>query len=215
MLTTYNFKGVGVYKVILAGGMASGKSTVAQLFVDAGGVRFDLDEVSRKLLAPGSECTCRIAEAFGTDLIDPNTQEINRKELGHRAFGSEESTKLLEDLEMPFIKAYMKHFLLEEAPQLRARFCFVEVPLLDRVEDLLDLVDEVVVVVAPKELRVQRAAGRGVSRQEFEERISHQPSDDYLIEQAQVVFENSGDLDQLKQQVAIWLQMRFDEPQKA
>ena len=39
-----------MYKVILAGGMASGKSTVSKMFEAAGGLRFDLDEVSRRLL---------------------------------------------------------------------------------------------------------------------------------------------------------------------
>ena len=91
-----------MYKVILAGGMASGKSTVSKMFEAAGGLRFDLDEVSRRLLRPGCECTYRVAEAFGNDLLDPVTHEINRRELGRRAFATRESAELLEELEMPF-----------------------------------------------------------------------------------------------------------------
>ena len=187
-----------MYKVILAGGMASGKSTVSKMFEAAGGLRFDLDEVSRKLLRPGCECTYRVAEAFGNDLLDPVTHEINRRELGRRAFATSESAELLEDLEMPFIREYMRQFLTKEAPCADAQFCFVEVPLLDRVEDLLELVDEVVVVVAPLELRAERAEQRGSSRQEFEQRIAHQPSDTYLRNQADTVFVNSEGLDDLK-----------------
>ena len=190
-----------MYKVILAGGMASGKSTVSKMFEAAGGLRFDLDEVSRKLLRPGCECTYRVAEAFGNDLLDPVTHEINRRELGRRAFATSESAELLEDLEMPFIREYMRQFLTKEAPCADAQFCFVEVPLLDRVEDLLELVDEVVVVVAPLELRAERA----------EQRIAHQPSDTYLRNQADTVFVNSEGFDDLKAQVELWLNARFNQ----
>ena len=200
-----------MYKVILAGGMASGKSTVSKMFEAAGGLRFDLDVVSRKLLRPGCECTYRVAEAFGKDLLDPDTNEINRRELGRRAFATSESAELLEDLEMPFIREYMRQFLTKEAPVADARFCFVEVPLLDRVEDLLELVDEVVVVVAPLELRAKRAEQRGSSRQEFEQRIAHQPTDKYLRDQADTVFVNSEGLDELKAQVELWLNARFSQ----
>lgn len=200
-----------MYKVILAGGMASGKSTVSKMFEAAGGLRFDLDEVSRRLLRPRCECTYRVAEAFGNDLLDPVTHEINRRELGRRAFATRESAKLLEELEMPFIREYMRQFLTKEAPAADAQFCFVEVPLLDRVEDLLELVDEVVVVVAPLELRAERAEQRGSSRQEFEQRIAHQPSDTYLRNQADTVFVNSEGLDDLKAQVELWLNARFNQ----
>ena len=181
------------------------------MFEAAGGLRFDLDEVSRKLLRPGCECTYRVAEAFGNDLLDPVTHEINRRELGRRAFATSESAELLEDLEMPFIREYMRQFLTKEAPGADAQFCFVEVPLLDRVEDLLELVDEVVVVVAPLELRAERAEQRGSSRQEFEQRIAHQPSDTYLRNQADTVFVNSQGLDDLKAQVELWLNARFNQ----
>ncbi len=200
-----------MYKVILAGGMASGKSTVSKMFEAAGGLRFDLDEVSRRLLRPGCECTYRVAEAFGKDLLDPVTNEINRRELGLRAFATIESAQLLEDLEMPFIREYMRQFLLKESEDTDALFCFVEVPLLDRVEDLLDLADEVVAVVAPLELRAERAEARGSSRQEFEQRIVHQPSDTYLRDQADTVFVNSEGLDELKAQVDLWLHARFSQ----
>ena len=192
-----------MYKVILAGGMASGKSTVSKMFEAAGGLRFDLDEVSRRLLRPGCECTYRVAEAFGNDLLDPVTHEINRRELGRRAFATSESVEILEDLEMPFIREYMRQFLTKEAPTADAQFCFVEVPLLDRVE--------VVVVVAPLELRAERAEQRGSSRQEFEQRIAHQPSDTYLRNQADTVFVNSEGLDDLKAQVELWLNARFNQ----
>ena len=181
------------------------------MFEAAGGLRFDLDEVSRKLLRPGCECTYRVAEAFGKDLLDLDTNEINRRELGRRAFATSESAELLEDLEMPFIREYMRQFLTKEAPVADARFCFVEVPLLDRVEDLLELVDEVVVVVAPLELRAKRAEQRGSSRQEFEQRIAHQPTDKYLRDQADTVFVNSEGLDELKAQVELWLNARFSQ----
>ena len=65
--------------------------------------------------------------------------------------------------------------------------------------------------MAPLELRAKRAEQRGSSRQEFEQRIAHQPTDKYLRDQADTVFVNSEGLDELKAQVELWLNARFSQ----
>ena len=67
-----------MYKLFLAGGIASGKSTVARTMQRLGAWRYDLDRVSREVLAAGSPVVARVAEAFGADLLDPQTGELNR-----------------------------------------------------------------------------------------------------------------------------------------
>ena len=143
-----------MYTVFLAGGIASGKSSVARELERRGAWCIDLDQVSRAVLEPGSDCLPEIADAFGDDLLDPQTGELDRGLLAARAFADPASCALLEKIEMPHIKRMLVRTLEGEGCCLTAPVvCVVEVPLLDRVEDMLDLADEVVCVTCPVEVR--------------------------------------------------------------
>ena len=195
----------GMRTVFLAGGIASGKSTVAKLLRERGAWLCDLDQVSREVLEPGSELLGEIAAEFGSDLIDPFTGELNRRLLAERAFASAEATERLEDIEMPAIKARLAQILTNTCCAAAApTVAVVEVPLLDRVEDLLPLADEVLVVVAPLALRRERAQGRGMDAVDFDARVEHQPSDDYLRSHATYVIDNAGDARALEAAVDAW-----------
>lgn len=185
--------------VILAGGIASGKSTVARLLHERGAWLCDLDQVSRELLQPGSELLQDIAAEFGQDLIDGETGELNRALLAERAFITPEATARLEAIEMPAIKERLAQILTPSCcAATRSALTVVEVPLLDRVEDMLPLADDVVCVVAPYELRRERAIGRGMTGEDFDARAAKQPSDDYLRAHATRLIDNSGDAAQLE-----------------
>ena len=194
-----------MYTVFLAGGMASGKSTVARMLEEKGAYRIDLDCISRDVLAPGSGCVQEIFRAFGEDVVDQKTGRLNRHQLAMRAFATSTAAKKLEAIEMPYIIRTLKETLVEvnlkeDAPAV----CVVEVPLLDRIESLLTLADEVVAVVSPYELRKKRAQLRGVSSKDFEQRVAGQPSDEYLRSKAATVIENSEDEDLLATYVNAW-----------
>ena len=140
---TQGTQGVILYTVFLAGGIASGKSSVARELERRGAWRIDLDQVSRAVLEPGSDCLPEIADAFGDDLLDPQTGELDRGLLAGRAFADAEACALLEKIEMPHIKRMLVRTLEGEGCCLTApAVCVVEVPLLDRVEDMLDLAHE-------------------------------------------------------------------------
>ena len=66
---TQGTQGVILYTVFLAGGIASGKSSVARELERRGAWRIDLDQVSRAVLEPGNDCLPEIADAFGDDLL--------------------------------------------------------------------------------------------------------------------------------------------------
>lgn len=190
----------------LAGGIASGKSTVASLLRGRGARLVDLDQVSREVLEPGSGVLAEIAAEFGDDLLDAETGELNRGLLASRAFASPEATARLEEIEMPAIRERLGELL---APSCCAAsmpaLTVVEVPLLDRVEDMLALADDVLVVVAPLTLRRERAIGRGMTGEDFDARVAHQPSDDYLRAHATYVIDNTGDEAALEAAVSAWL----------
>ena len=193
-----------MYEVLLAGGTASGKSTVARELERLGARRIDLDQVSRDVCAVGSEVCRRLAEAFGADVLDPRTGELDRALLARRAFSSEESTRELEAIELPAIGE-------ELARRVRTAgdgVVVVEVPLLDRVEGMLDDVDEVICVTCPLDVRRRRACGRGMDPADFDRRVAHQPNDEYLRAHADTVLDNSGDEGALVARVGAWWKER-------
>ncbi|MCI6273057.1 MAG: dephospho-CoA kinase [Coriobacteriaceae bacterium] len=197
-----------MYKVFLAGGIASGKSTAARVLEGLGARRIDLDQLSRSALSPGSACSAAVTSAFGEDLADPLTGEIDRALLARRAFATSVDGARLEAIELPFISAALAQALGEEGRRGGAAVCVVEVPLLDRVEAMLPLADEVLCVIAPLGVRRERARGRGMDPLDFDRRVALQPSDEYLRSHADVVFDNADGEKDLAAQVRSWWDAR-------
>jgi len=194
-----------VYTVFLAGGIASGKSSVARALERRGAWRIDLDQVSRAVLEPGSECVAEVAEEFGEDLVDARTGALDRGALARRAFADADSTARLEAIELPYIRRMLVRMLEGEGCCLtKPRVCVVEVPLLDRIESMLNLADEVLVVDCPLEVRRVRAQGRGMDVADFDRRAALQPSDEYLRRHATALLDNSGGPSELAGQVEAW-----------
>ncbi|MBP3894349.1 MAG: dephospho-CoA kinase [Atopobiaceae bacterium] len=198
-----------MYTVFLAGGVGSGKSTVAKELELLGVSRIDLDQLSRDVLTAGSPVTKEIAEAFGKDLLDPATGELNRRLLATRAFSTPDHAAQLEAIELPAIKA----LLLRKLDDLATRedpplMCVVEIPLLDRMADDLSMADEVLVVCCPMEVRRERAIQRGMEGRDFDARVANQPSDKWLRAHATHVIENDGTHAELRQKVRDWYDER-------
>ena len=194
-----------MYTVFLVGGTASGKSTVARELERLGAWRIDLDELSRAVLAPGEPCVAEVCAAFGDDLVDPKTGELDRALLARRAFADPTSAELLEKVELPHIRAMLVRMLTSGiCGQREPVCCVVEVPLLDRVESMMDLADEIVVVTCPIGVRRERARGRGMDPGDFDRRVARQPSEDYLRAHATTVLDNTGAEKDLVARVHAW-----------
>jgi len=189
-----------VYVVFLCGGIASGKSTVGRALAARGVRVLDLDAISREVTQDGDPTLKLIANEFGADVLDSNG-ELVRPLLAQRAFANEEMVQRLEAIMHPAIRARL-------AEHLRScedgEVCVVEVPLLDRVEDLARQADEVLCVVCPLELRRTRAIGRGMNPEDFDARVAQQPSDEYLIAHADHVIVNDSNRDALLQKLDAW-----------
>ena len=196
-----------MHTTFLAGGIASGKSTVARMLYERGAWLCDLDQVSREVLESGSPVLAQVAAEFGDDLIDPESGELDRLGLAVRAFASAEATERLEAIEMPAIRERLAQILTNSCcAATEPALAVVEVPLLDRVEDLLPLADDVLVVCAPLSLRRERACGRGMDGEDFDARVARQATDDYLRAHATHVIENDGDEEALARAVDAWWQ---------
>ena len=192
-------------KLVLIGGIASGKSTVGRELESLGARRIDMDQVSRDVCAPRSEVVRRIAERFGPDVVDEGTGELRRGLLAGRAFASPSATADLEAITHPAITRRLIELVgeLEGSDELPAA-CVIEIPLPDRVPDVLSWADDVICVSCPLSVRRARAVLRGMDPADFDRRAALQPTDDEFARMATVDIHNDGDKAELLAQVRLW-----------
>ncbi|MBM3658490.1 MAG: dephospho-CoA kinase [Actinobacteria bacterium] len=186
----------------LTGGIGSGKSTVARLLEGRGAVIVDADQVARDVVEPGMPAFTQLVERFGPEILGPDGR-LDRPRLAEIAFATEEGTAALNAITHP---AVGEEFLRRMAAAPEDGIVVCDVPLLVESEDARSRGYEFVIVVeAPRELRLERLAGRGVPRPDAEARMAKQATDEQRRAHATWVVDNSGDLASLEQQVAtIW-----------
>jgi dephospho-CoA kinase len=184
-------------RVGLTGGIASGKSTVAQLLVDLGAVLIDGDALAREVVARGTPGLAQVVEEFGAELLTPDG-DLDRAALGRIVFADEAARRRLEAITHPLI--FERYAELEAAAPAGALVVH-DIPLLAE-SGRADTFDEVVVVDAPPGLQVERMVrDRGWSREEAESRIAAQASSEDRLAIATIVIDNTGTLDDLRAQV--------------
>ena len=76
------------YTVVLTGGIASGKSTVSEVFERFGIPIIDTDEISRAVVAPGRPALFEILNDFGSEILKPNGA-LDRRKLRNIVFSNQ------------------------------------------------------------------------------------------------------------------------------
>jgi len=182
----------------LTGGIASGKSTVAQVLREQGVVVVDADQLAREVVAPGSPGLAEIVAHFGRGVLTPSG-ELDREALGQIVFSDAEARRQLNGITHPRV-AELSMQRLAAAQDTETPYVVYEVPLL--VETGLHAgMDANVVVAAAPELQVKRMVERdGLSPDQAQARIDAQFPLDKKISIADYVIDNGGSLARLKQQ---------------
>jgi dephospho-CoA kinase len=186
----------------LTGGIGSGKSTVAELLATRGAWVVDADAVARAVVEPGMPALERLVERFGAEILDADGR-LDRPALGRIAFADEQSRKDLEGITHPAInEEFMRRIL--EAPEGSIVVC--DVPLLVESPQARARGYPVVIVVeAPREVRLARLERRGVPRADAEARMAAQATDEERREVATHLIDNAVDRAALERQVdEIW-----------
>ncbi|HLQ25155.1 MAG TPA: dephospho-CoA kinase [Acidiferrobacterales bacterium] len=183
-------------RVGLTGGIGSGKSTVAKLFVARGVPVIDADEIARKVVTPGLPAYEDVVRAFGEQILDDN-RRINREVLRSRIFDNPQERRQLEMILHPRIRAEIQ----TQADRLRAPYCLVVIPLLVETGQQ-DLIDRVLLVDAEEDKQIQRVMQRnGLPESEVRKILASQASRADRLQRAQEVIENNADLAHLTAEV--------------
>ena len=186
----------------LTGGIGAGKSTVAELLTRKGAVLVDADEVARAVVEPDQPAFAALVERFGPEVVASDGR-LDRAAVAKLAFADERSHKDLEDITHPAINTEFTRRVLEAPTDA---IVVLDVPLLAESQQARERGYEAVIVVeAPRELRLARLETRGVPTADAERRMAAQVSDEERRTMATYVIDNSGDLGALERQVDdIW-----------
>lgn len=187
----------------LTGNIAAGKSTVAQLLTARGATLVDADLLAREAVRPGSPALAAIAERWGRDVLAPDGT-LDRAGLRARVFETADELDALNAIVHPEV-GRLRDAALDAARARGDRVVIYDVPLLFE-RDLADEVDVVVLVDAPRELRLERLVrDRGLHASEAMAMIAAQMPAELKRARSDYVIENAGDRAALEARVdEVW-----------
>lgn len=180
----------------LTGGIASGKSAVADRLAQLGADIIDTDQISREVVAPGQPALVEIAEHFGPEVISEDGS-LNRAVVREKVFANPDERKWLEELLHPLIR----RTAMERAASSTESLAVLVVPLLFESGQYKQTDLNVVVDVSEDTQRKRVLARDGVNAEQVEQILKAQMSRDTRLEKADRVIDNSGTLEQLRAQV--------------
>jgi dephospho-CoA kinase len=184
------------YCVGLTGTIASGKSTVANLFYEQGIAVFCADKIAKDLTLPGCPALDAIVHYFGPEALT-HAGELNRRYLRHRMIHHPDEKQWLETLLHPQIRTA----LLTAIQTASGPYTMVDIPLLyDRT--LYPFLTRVLCVTATHAQQIERLIKRDqCSPQEAEALLSLQRAADKSKQNIDDTIHNDTTINALKNQV--------------
>ena len=181
----------------LTGSIGMGKSTTAQMFIDAGVPVYDSDAAVHALYASGGAAVALVDAAFPGVVVDG---AIDRTRLSQAVVGNAEALAVLESIVHPLVGAHRIGFF-EDAQAQGADVVVLDIPLLYETGGDKK-VDKVVVVSAPVDLQRERVLARpGMDVAKFEAILARQTPDAEKRARADFVIDTGQGLDHAREQV--------------
>ncbi|NKQ40163.1 MAG: dephospho-CoA kinase [Sulfurovum sp.] len=180
------------HAIVLTGGIATGKSTVSDIFSGYGFDIIDADKVAHEVLDVQIE---KISEIFGDDYI--SYDKVKRKELGRLVFSDKIKLKKLENLLHPLIQKEIESRakLLDD----KTEPYLIDIPLFFESENYA--IEKSILVYAPRDTQLIRLTNRdGYSEKEAEKRINSQMDIDKKKTLATFIIDNSKDIGHLEKE---------------
>lgn len=182
-------------QVGLTGNVASGKSTVARIWAEAGVPVVSADELARRAVEPGTPGLLAVVARFGTAILSADGT-LDRERLRRQVFRDDGARADLERILHPRI-AQLREAWLREREREGHPLVVSEIPLLFEA-GLEDSVDRVVFVDASREVRLARLVeGRGLDEEEALRIMDAQQDPEEKARRADHVLRNDGSLEAL------------------
>ncbi len=176
-------------RVGLTGGIASGKTTVANLFAEHGADVIDTDVIARQVVEPGTQALAEVVEAFGPDILGTDGR-VDRAALRQIVFSDASARRKLEAILHPVIGYEM----LRQAAESRRRYVVFVIPLLIEA-GMQDVVDRILVVDCPVSTQIERLMRRdGGTESDARKILGAQVDRQTRLAAADDVIVNDGDL---------------------
>ena len=204
-------------KVGLTGGIASGKSVVGEMFVALGARLIQADKISHELMRPGESVYYEVVAHFGREILDYDGS-VNRGKLAEAAFGKKtpDSTSRVHELNRivhPEVVRRQDEWMEELGRKDPQAIAIVEAALILEAGAAKHF-DRLIVVTCSDEQRIARFAVRqhlelDAARKEVARRMAAQIPEAEKIKAADYVIDNSGTLEQTREQVqAVWRKLK-------
>ena len=176
-------------RVVLTGGIGTGKSYVAERFRAAGVPVVDADHLARDVVAPGTAALAAIADRFGPDVIGKDGA-LRRTELAALVFADPPARRDLEAIVHPAVRRDIDAFFAALPPG--TPFGVADIPLLFETARAADF-DVVVVAACPPEMQVARVMARdGTTEAAVRQRMAAQWPIEEKVLRANYVVDTSG-----------------------
>ncbi len=183
----------------LTGSIATGKSTVSEMFRELNIPVVDADLIAREVVEKGKPAYNQVVKYFGKDILQSDG-EFDRKKLGNIVFNDDKKREKLNSIVHPAIREEM--IRQREAYKSSKVPCVVlDIPLLYE-SDLIDYVDKVIVSYVTEEIQLERLVKRDQSSvDEARSRINSQISIDKKKMLADAIIDNTGTRENSRQQL--------------
>jgi dephospho-CoA kinase len=184
------------FRIGLTGGIASGKSTVSQRFIELGIPVVDADQAAREVVAPGSTGLAEVVRRFGHGVIGIDGS-LERAALRELIFRDPSARRDLENILHPLIRADME----KKAKVAIGAYLVMAIPLLVEGGTRAGL-DRILVVDVDEAVQLQRVIARdGSSAEQARAILASQASRDARLDIADDVLLNTGSVTDLRQAV--------------
>lgn len=200
------------YVVGLTGGIGSGKSTVADLFVERGAALVDTDAIAHELTGPNGAAMYALQALFGPEIVDERGA-LDRPVMRQKAFADPQVRKQLESVLHPMIRQLAS----ERCVAATSAYVVLAVPLLVESGTYRERCDRIVVVDCPESLQISRVMARnGLTEAEIRAILAAQATRQARLDAADDVVINDEELTKLYKQVDAlnlkYLQLSREKP---
>jgi len=196
-----DLKGNGKHLLLgVTGGIATGKTAIADMLAEMGAPIIDFDVLARKVVEPGRPAWKEIVDFFGEEILQED-KTLDRKKISRIVFSDIEKRKKLESFTQPRIGAEFLNLVAEITSKTPDAVIQVVIPLLIETH-IQHMFDKILLVYTSREIQIKRLAARdGISKQEAENIIASQLPIDEKLGYADFVVNNEKTLEESRRQV--------------